>query len=118
MKSPAVSVIVTSFNSGDTLGLCLQSLRNQDINYKMEVIIVDDCSEDSRDPAISKKTVESDERFKYVRHPSNKGTAQARRTGVKMSKGKFVGFLDADDYALPCYYSTLLKGTSKNLKRA
>lgn len=84
------SVIVPTFNSGNTLFACLQSLTNQSVPKEhYEVIVVDDGSTDD--------TAEIAARFEvvYLVQP-NQGPATARNSGVQQAAGDIILFTDAD----------------------
>ncbi len=88
---PLVSVVVRCFNRGDTVGRALESILNQTYS-RLEIILIDDGSTDnSRSVA---------ERFSGVDYyyQENKGLAGAREAGLCRAKGKYVSFLDADDF--------------------
>lgn len=90
-----VSVIVPVYNVEEYLGECLDSLEGQSLQ-ECEFICVDDGSEDN-----SYKIVETyawrDKRFKLIRQ-ENKGLAEARNTGIRAAKGKYLAFMDSDDF--------------------
>jgi glycosyltransferase involved in cell wall biosynthesis len=93
-QEPWVSVIIPTYNSSATIIQAIESVFNQ--TYKLrEVIVVDDESTDDTrqvlDPYIK------DGRITYL-FQKNKGCGAARNNGAKLSKGKYLAFLDADDY--------------------
>ena len=91
--SPRVSVVIPTHNRVNLLSRAIQSVLNQ--TYKdFEIIIVDDASSDETGDMIENL---SDPRIKYVRHVDNQGGAAARNTGIKHSRGSYIGFLDDDD---------------------
>jgi glycosyltransferase involved in cell wall biosynthesis len=90
--TPLVSVVVPYYNRADTIDDTLESLRNQTFQ-NFETIIVDDVSTDPK--SINKlKTVEV---ARVIHHETNKGVAEARNTGIKEAKGKYIICLDSDD---------------------
>lgn len=94
-----VSVIMPMYNSVKFLDKSIESVLLQ--TYKeWELIIVDDCSEDN-----SKEVVNSymrlDSRIKLISFPHNMGVAEARNIGIKAAKGRYIAFLDSDDFWLP-----------------
>jgi teichuronic acid biosynthesis glycosyltransferase TuaG len=89
-----VSIIVTVYNCEKYIYDCLTSVINQ--TYKnLEIIVVDDCSTDNSLNVI--KTIK-DKRIKLVKLKKNYGTAVARNRGVYHSTGRYLCFLDGDDY--------------------
>ena len=94
MKKKLVSIIINCFNGEKFLSKTLQSVLDQ--TYKnFEVIFVDNCSTD-KSKAIFKKI--KDKRFKYFKTKKKIKLYEARNFALKKIKGKFVSFLDADDW--------------------
>lgn len=90
-----VSVNITTYNREKLLPRCLDSVLNQSFE-NIEVIIVDDCSNDATESAI-KRYIAADGRIKYIRHLENKGNAHARNTALAHCTGYYVAFMDDDD---------------------
>jgi glycosyltransferase involved in cell wall biosynthesis len=90
-----VSAIIPVFNGAATLRQAIDSALEQDTDG-VEVIVVDDGSTDST-PAIIKSLAG---RIRSIRQP-NAGPAAARNAGVKVARGGYLAFLDADDRWLP-----------------
>ena len=93
-----VSVIVPVYKTEKYLNYCINSIVSQTYN-NLEIILIDDGSPD-RCPAICDLWKEKDERIK-VFHQVNAGGGQARNLALDKSKGKFVIFVDSDDYIAP-----------------
>ena len=92
-NSPLISVIVPTYNRGTLLGRAIRSVLEQ--SYRnIEVIVVDDASNDNSDMIIKGF---SDKRLFYIRHDRNMGGAEARNTGIKAAKGEYIAFQDSDD---------------------
>lgn len=89
------SVIVPVYNVEDFLPRCLDSILKQGCK-KYEIIMVDDGSTDSSGRICD----EYAERFPQCRviHKVNGGVAQARNVGMKEARGKYIVFVDSDDY--------------------
>ena len=86
-----LSIIVCSFNKPpEQIIECIDSIKEQTIK-PLEVILVDDCSKDPRAHAFATS----------ILLPKNVGVAEARNIGVRMSKGKLLLFVDADDKLAP-----------------
>jgi len=95
-KNPLVSVIIPTYNYACFLSEAVESVLKQ--SYKnWECIIVDDGSTDDTKNVVDLFTAK-DKRIKYVCHKKNRGLASARNTGIKESSGKYIQFLDADDW--------------------
>jgi glycosyltransferase involved in cell wall biosynthesis len=94
MTIPAVSVIIPVYNGGDVLNRAIQSLKQQTFK-DFEVIIVDDGSDDNTYSLAVELTTGFP--LKSIIRTRNQGVAMARNTGLKVARGEFIAFLDADD---------------------
>ncbi|MCR5701869.1 MAG: glycosyltransferase [Lachnospiraceae bacterium] len=94
MDNISVSVIIPVYNCERYIGKAIESVLAQKVD--LECIIVDDNSTDKTSSIV--KSYMDDARIKYVKNETNKGVAYNRNLGVKMARGKYVAFLDADDY--------------------
>ncbi len=86
------------FNVERYLERCLESLLAQTLK-DIEIIVVEDGSTD-RSPEIAYELGQRDPRIRLIRQ-SNQGLSGARNTGLKAAIGKFVGFVDSDDWVAP-----------------
>ncbi|MBC8602233.1 glycosyltransferase [Parabacteroides acidifaciens] len=100
-----VSVIVPVYNTETYLSTCLQSLMGQTL-YDMEFIIVDDGSTDSS-VEIMDDFACRDSRFKIIRQ-ANKGLGNARNAGLEVACGKYIAFVDSDDWVIYKSYERLV----------
>lgn len=92
-----VSVIVPVYKVENVLHYCIDSILNQ--TYKnFELILVDDGSPDNSGK-ICDKYAQKDNRIKVI-HKENGGVSSARNCGIDAAKGKYICFVDSDDY--PC----------------
>lgn len=95
MEYPLVTIIVPIYNVEKYINACLDSLENQTLS-DIEVILVNDGSTDmSRKIAL--KYVEKNKNFQLIDR-KNGGSSAARNTGIKHAKGKYLYFIDSDDY--------------------
>lgn len=94
------SVIIAAYNSEKWIEECLNSLIFQDIGFEenIEVIIVDDNSTDNTKSVCKKFIDKFPDNFKYIRNDENLGPAISRNIGLDNANGKYVNFLDSDDY--------------------
>jgi GT2 family glycosyltransferase len=91
---PSVSVVIVNFNGKDLLKTCLRTLLETDYS-NFGVTVVDNASSDGSLDAI-KSVADSDSRVKIVKNANNVGHAEGCNVGAKMSKGKYVVFVDSD----------------------
>lgn len=98
IEFPLFSIIIPIYNSQDYLQQCLDSVLNQNLN-KWECILIDDGSTDNSGK-ICDEYVNKDSRFKVV-HTENRGVSAARNTGIKLSQGEWICFVDSDDMIHP-----------------
>lgn len=95
MEKPLFSFVIPVYKTEAYLVRCLDSVFAQHGDY--EVIVVDDCS-----PGDVKGICERYQgKCRYVRHEANKGLLQARLTGLRLARGRYIVPVDSDDYLLP-----------------
>jgi glycosyltransferase EpsH len=92
---PKISIIVPVYNTEKYLRQCLDSLVNQTLN-EIEIICVNDGSSDHSD-IILEEYLAKDDRVKAI-SKENGGLSSARNTGIKVSTGKYIMFVDSDDW--------------------
>lgn len=89
-SQPLVSVIIPTYNYGHFVMAAIESVQRQDYS-QIEVIVIDDGSTDNTPQLLSCRTD-----LIYVRQ-ENQGLSAARNHGIRLAKGKYLQFLDADD---------------------
>lgn len=94
-KQPLISIIVCVYNTEKYIAKCLKSICAQTY-ANIEIIVVNDGSTD-KTAMIINEWQEKDERIVLVQQ-ENKGLAVARNVGLDISRGEYIGFVDADDY--------------------
>ena len=101
VTDPLVSIILTSYNQPELLEIAFQSLIGQ--TYKnIEIIIVDDCSQNFRNrKQILKYYQDFPGIVRYILHTKNMGIAKNKNSGFQIAEGDFITFLDGDDYYFP-----------------
>ncbi len=102
---PKISVIVPIYNTEDLLTRCLLSLQSQ-TEKDIEFILVDDASVDGS-RSIMEMFHNCDPRFKIVELPYNEGVSIARNKGLEAATGKYIGFVDSDDFVREDYFEIL-----------
>ncbi len=90
-----VSVVLPIYNVERYLDRCIRSVVNQTYT-NLEIILVDDGSPDNC-PAICDSWAKKDSRIRVI-HKSNSGLGMARNSGIEAATGKYICFLDSDDY--------------------
>lgn len=106
---PVVSVVMPVFNVEKYLKKSIDSVLAQDCE-NFELILIDDGSTDSS-PMICDEYAERDNVSVY--HIHNDGVANARNTGLKNAKGKYVAFFDSDDWVESDMLSKMLAAAEK-----
>ena len=104
--TPELSIVIPAYNMERWIERSVESVLKQKDIVK-EIIIVNDGSKDGTAiicEAIAKKNTNV-----IVINQKNTGLYQARVTGMKVAKGEFITFVDADDYVLPDFYAGVLK---------
>lgn len=89
-----VSVIMPVYNGAKYISQAISTVYSQ--NVAVELIVIDDGSTDNIKEVL--KPWENREDFVYIRNDHNLGAAGSRNRGVSIAKGKYVAFLDADDW--------------------
>ena len=109
-----LSIIVPVYNMESRLDKCLNSLENQ-TKKDIEVILVNDGSTDSSIKIINKHLKNYPNIYKIIDR-ENKGISASRNEGIKEASGKYIAFVDSDDYVdLDTYermYNTIIKNNS------
>lgn len=106
-----VSIIIPVYNAEQYIGTCLKSVLQQ--SYRnLEIIVVDDGSEDSSKQIIE-QFVRDDSRVVFLQQ-INKGVSNARNAGIKAATGEYLTFVDGDDYIGVDYIYELVKCAESN----
>lgn len=105
---PQISVIVPVYNAEKYLHRCIDSILAQTFS-DFELLLIDDGSKDNSG-RICDKYAAKDNRIR-VFHKENGGVSSARNLGLNNAKGKWITFVDADDYVKSEYLSNLLDHT-------
>jgi len=108
---PKISVIIPSYNSEEYLKKAVESVINQTLK-ELEIILVDDGSSD-KTPTLLQHYKMADNRVEVITHPKNMGLGPARNSGINQAKGKYLFFLDSDDYIHPNSFEVLYEQAEK-----
>lgn len=98
-----VSVIISTFGEPCYLPRAINSVLTQTFS-DFEVIVVDDNNPDTHSRKQTENIMEqyrTEDKVKYIQHKKNRNGAAARNTGASAARGKYIAFLDNDDFYLP-----------------
>lgn len=101
-----ISIIIPIYNSELFLEKCINSIINQN-HRNCELILINDGSIDSS-LNICQKYAQMHSNIKICNIP-NSGPSKARNLGIRMAKGKYIAFVDSDDFVDQKYFSTIIK---------
>ena len=90
-KKPAISVIIPFYNAKKYLEECIHSVKNQNFEHPIEIVLIDDGSSDGSSEIVKKIDYTN---FTLIINERNLGPANARNLGIKKSKGEYLFFLD------------------------
>lgn len=110
-NKPSISVIVPIYNVEKYLPTCIESIQNQTLK-NLEIILVDDGTPD-RSGIIADEYSKIDERIKVI-HKLNGGLSSARNEGILMARGKYISFVDSDDWIEPNMLESMYNAANKN----
>ena len=105
MRKRQISIIVPIYNVAEYLEKCISSILTQ--TYKdLQIILVDDGSTDGSSQ-ICDEYVKKDNRIEVI-HKANGGLVSARKSGLQIATGDYVGYVDGDDWIEPDIYEQML----------
>ncbi|MFF4725993.1 glycosyltransferase family 2 protein [Streptomyces mirabilis] len=115
MATPTVSVIIAAYNAMPYVTRTLSSVAEQSIGQEqLEVIVVDDGSTDGTGAELDRLAAMHPEWLRVVHQENSGGPAAPRNAGLDLARGKFVFFLDADDYLGPEALERMVTMAEKN----
>ena len=106
-----ISVVIPAYNVAPFIRECLQSVQQQTCKG-LEIILVNDGSTDNSGQ-ICDEFSSLDRRFRVI-HKENGGVSSARNIGIERATGKYIAFIDSDDYISPHYFERLCFGLVEN----
>lgn len=109
MTQVKISVIIPVYNAAEFLGDCIQSLLRQTLQ-ECEFILVNDGSTDASHQIIE-QFLAKDNRIILI-NQGNAGRSAARNVGINAARGKYIGFVDSDDFVLEDMFENLYKQAS------
>jgi len=105
MLIPTISIIVPIYNVEKWLSKCINSIQIQTLK-ELELILIDDGSSDDCSK-ICDEYAKKDNRILVI-HKSNSGVSAARNVGLDITRGKYIGFVDPDDWIEPEMYEEMV----------
>lgn len=111
---PLLSVVVPVYNVERYLKRCLDSIVSQDIKDQMEIITINDASTDSSLTILREYEKRYPQIITIIDLKTNQGLGGARYIASKLSLGKYIGFVDSDDYLKSnSYFSCMVEALEK-----
>lgn len=102
-----ISIIIPCYNRVNTICTAIDSVLNQSINCNLEIIVSDDGSTDGTIELLTKTYNSTVTIIRKPGHCLSHGAAAARNRGLRAATGKYISFLDSDDYFEPDFLSVL-----------
>ena len=107
-----VSVIMSLYNVELFMRTAIESVLNQNLK-EIELICINDGSTDYS-LATAQEYADKDDRIKIITYDESKGQAYARNRGIDIARGKYIGFVDGDDWIEPDMFEKLYENAEKN----
>ena len=112
MSYVKVSIIVPCYNTELYISECLDSLINQTLQ-EIEIIAVENNSKDNTKTILEKYAKKYPEKV-FVTHQPVQGVSASRNMGLELARGKYVGFVDSDDFVVPEMFEKLYDMAEEN----
>jgi len=103
-NTPLISIITPVYNTAAWLPRCMASLLSQ-TEADLEIILVDDGSPDNAG-ALCDQYAQQDARVRVI-HQANAGASAAKNAGLALARGRYIGFVDSDDWVAVDMYAYL-----------
>ncbi len=111
-NNPAISVVIPMYNVERYIKFCIDSILIQSFQ-DFEIILVDDASTDGS-VEFCQKLYGDNDKIKLVHHEKNLTMGPARNTAIKHARGKYIAFVDSDDFILPDALEKFYNTAEKN----
>jgi len=109
-----ISVIIPLYNAENTILAALDSVKNQEGDFVFEILVINDGSTDKSAEKVQQFIDENPQLKIQLIQQDNKGVSSARNRGLRLAKGEFIAFLDADDVWLPHKTKVMMKVLTEN----
>ena len=93
---PEISIIIPMYNVEKYLPQCLDSILAQTFQ-DYELIVIDDCSTDNSVKIVENYIPYFKDKLKLIKMKKNSGAADSRNMGIRLSRGRYITFIDSDD---------------------
>tara|TARA_X000000950_G_C13874616_1_gene644302 strand:+ start:340 stop:1599 length:1260 start_codon:yes stop_codon:yes gene_type:complete len=93
------SIVIPVFNTEKFIKKCVQSVLNQNFN-DLEIILINDYSKDKSGKICKELSIKNPNKLKFVQNKKNLGVSTSRNIGLNIANGKYIIFLDSDDYLI------------------
>jgi len=93
--TPLITFFIPVYNTRPYLRSCLDSVINQEGDYEIEIIVIDDASPDKSGELVKHYT--DDPRLKFLQHKENQGAIATWNEGFQLARGKYISRIDSDD---------------------
>lgn len=111
MQVPFLSIVIPVYNAEKTVSRAIKSITNQKFD-NLEIIIVNDGSTDQSSKICNE--LSSNNQLIKLFHIDNSGVSAARNYGIEQAKGKYITFLDADDYYNENFFKVITSEIEEN----
>ena len=111
MERIKLSVIIPAYNAGKSIGRCLDSILDSVQDGYIEIICVDDGSKDDTWQVLQRYAAKH--ACIHAFHKKNGGVGSARNVGLSKVTGKYIAWVDSDDYVTTDWYSEIMTGLKK-----
>ena len=112
-----ITIIVLVYNVENYIERCIRSLLEQTLNERIQYVIVNDCTPDRSIEILHQIMAFYPERIpdiKIINHDTNKGSATARNTGLMHATGRYIGWVDSDDWVEANMFEKLYDAAQKH----
>ncbi|XCP84209.1 glycosyltransferase family 2 protein [Roseburia hominis] len=103
----AISVVVPAYNAEKVVANCIESILAQTLT-NIEIIAVEDGSKDATREVLRQLALK-DSRIRIIEKDVNEGLSAGRNSALKLARGEYIGFVDADDWVEKEYFETLYR---------
>lgn len=111
---PKISVIIPCYNCEKWIIKCIESIKNQDYQGEIEIICVDDCSNDNTIQIIRNYKNSTCDNITILENEKNSGPANSRNRGIQCSTGEWLAFCDSDDWFDKDFVSLMVSEAMKD----